>query len=84
MCQIKKDQNVLIQFGYNHDGPSNYDPGIRVGIRGIGEEIDRSLSDRHVVVHSYGWYLGTMVAEIKESGAIPIIRPMFLGIVPYF
>jgi hypothetical protein len=37
------------------------------------EEIDNVLTKKHEVVHTFGWYVRRMVAEVKERGATPIV-----------
>jgi lysophospholipase L1-like esterase len=77
---IRPGDIVLIQFGINDAGALNDEPPpplrARGSIPGLGEEtkeIDNVLTKRHEVVHTYGWYMRKMVADVKEKGAMPIV-----------
>jgi hypothetical protein len=65
-----------MQFGHNDGGPLNDNSRARGTIKGTGEEteeIDNLLTNKHEVVHTYGWYLRKYVADTKRKGATPII-----------
>ena len=67
---------LLLQFGHNDGGAINDTLRARGTIRGIGEEIveiDNLLTQKHEIVHSYGWYLRRMIREAKAKGAIPVV-----------
>ena len=73
---VKAGDVVLIQFGHNDAGPVNDNVRARGTIKGTGdevEEIDNLMTNEREVVHSYGWYLRTFVADIKARGATPVI-----------
>ena len=77
---VKPGDVVILQFGHNDDGALNDEPPgplrARGTIRGIGEEtreIDNVMTKQHEVVHSYGWYLRTFIADTKAKGATPIV-----------
>jgi lysophospholipase L1-like esterase len=73
---IKAGDVVLIQFGHNDAGPINDNVRARGTIKGIGDEaqeIDNIMTGEHEVVHSYGWYLRTFVADIEARGATAVI-----------
>jgi lysophospholipase L1-like esterase len=73
---VKAGDVVLIQFGHNDAGPVNDNVRARGTIKGIGdeaEEIDNIMTGEREVVHSYGWYLRTFVADIKARGATAVI-----------
>lgn len=73
---IKPGDVVLIQFGHNDAGPVNDNVRARGTIKGIGDEaqeIDNIMTGEREVVHSYGWYLRTFVADIKARGATAVI-----------
>ncbi len=74
--KLKKGDYVIIQFGHNDDGPLNDTLRARGTIKGIGEEtqeIDNMITQKHEIVHTYGWYIQKIVKEVKSKGAIPII-----------
>jgi lysophospholipase L1-like esterase len=81
--EIKAGDYVLIQFGHNDGGAINAEPPgstkplrARGSLPGLGEEseeIDNVLTKRHEVVHTFGWYIRRMIAEVKERGATPVI-----------
>ena len=80
LAEVKAGDTVLIQFGHNDGGPINDEPPpplrARGSLPGLGEEtraIDNVLTKRHEVVHTYGWYLRKMIAEVKAKGASPIV-----------
>ena len=85
LADVKKGDTVLIQFGHNDGGALNDEPPpplrARGSIRGIGEEtkeIDNVLTKKHEVVHTFGWYLRKMVADVKARGASPIVLSLTL------
>jgi lysophospholipase L1-like esterase len=66
----------MMQFGHNDNGPLDDPARARGTIRGTGEEtreIDNPLTQRHEVVHSYGWYLRKFIADARAKGATPIV-----------
>jgi lysophospholipase L1-like esterase len=80
---VKAGDFVLIQFGHNDAGPVNEDESVprekrrsRGSIPTLGEEtqeIDNIVTTKHEVIHSYGWYMRKMVADVKAKGATPVI-----------
>lgn len=80
---LKADDIVLIQFGHNDGGALNEEPPgskmplrARGSIKGLGEEseeIDNVITKKHEVVHTFGWYLRKMVADVKGKKATPIL-----------
>jgi lysophospholipase L1-like esterase len=77
---VKAGDVVLIQFGHNDAGALNDEPPpplrARGSIPGLGpetREIDNVLTKKHEVVHSFGWYMRRMIADVKAKGATPII-----------
>ncbi|TFW33694.1 rhamnogalacturonan acetylesterase [Massilia horti] len=73
---VKPGDIVLMQFGHNDASPVNDTSRARGTIKGVGEEteeIDNLLTQKHEVVHSYGWYLRKFVADIRARGATPVI-----------
>ena len=76
LADAKAGDTVLIQFGHNDGGALNDEPPpplrARGSIPGLGEqtrEIDNVLTKKHEVVHSFGWYLRRMIADVKAKGA---------------
>lgn len=73
---VKAGDTVLIQFGHNDAGAINDNSRARGSIRSLGEEtqeIDNLLTKKHEIVHTYGWYLRKMIADVKAKGATPIV-----------
>ena len=80
LAGVKKGDTVLIQFGHNDGGPINSGPA-RGSLPGLGEEtqdIESIVSKRAETVHTYGWYLRKMVADVKAKGASPIVLSLTL------
>jgi lysophospholipase L1-like esterase len=76
LLEMKKGDFVLIQFGHNDGGAINDATRARGSLPGIGEEtqeIDNLLTRQHEVVHTFGWYMRKMIAEVKAKGATPIV-----------
>ena len=83
LADVKAGDIVLIQFGHNDAGAINAEPPgstrplrARGSLPGLGEEmqeIDNVLTKKHEVVHTFGWYVRKMVADVKAKGATPII-----------
>jgi lysophospholipase L1-like esterase len=73
---MKPGDFVLIQFGHNDGGAINDASRARGAIKGVGEEveeIDNILTNKHEVVHTYGWYLRKYVTDARAKGATPVI-----------
>lgn len=80
LAGVKKGDTVLIQFGHNDGGPINSGPA-RGSLPGLGEEtqdVEGIVSKRAETVHTYGWYLRKMVADVKAKGASPIVLSLTL------
>jgi lysophospholipase L1-like esterase len=85
---VKRGDIVLIQFGHNDSGALNEEPPgstrplrARGTIPGIGEEtqaIDNVITKKHEVVHSFGWYLRKMIADVRAKGATPVLLSLTL------
>jgi lysophospholipase L1-like esterase len=83
LAQVKAGDFVLIQFGHNDAGAINAEPPgstrplrARGSLPGLGEEteeIDNVLTKRHEVVHTFGWYVRKMIADVRAKGATPIV-----------
>lgn len=83
LAELKPGDIVLIQFGQNDNGGINEEPPgstlplrARGTIPGLGEEeqaIDNVVTKQHEIVHTYGWYLRKMIADVRAKQATPII-----------
>jgi lysophospholipase L1-like esterase len=76
LAQVKAGDTVLIQFGHNDAGAINDASRARGSIRSLGEEteqIDNLLTKKPELVHSFGWYVRKMIAEVRAKKATPII-----------
>ena len=83
LAQVKAGDYVLIQFGHNDGGAINEEPPgstrplrARASLPGLGEEtqeIDNVVTKKHEVVHTFGWYVRKMIADVKAKGATPIV-----------
>jgi lysophospholipase L1-like esterase len=73
---IKPGDVVLFQFGHNDSGPLDDAARARGSINGVGDEskeIFNPITQKHEVVHTFGWYMTQYVRETKAKGATPII-----------
>lgn len=80
---LKAGDFVLIQFGHNDGSPVNEDASVprdRIRSRGtipsLGEEtrdIVNVITGQPETVHTYGWYVRKMIADVKARGATPIV-----------
>jgi lysophospholipase L1-like esterase len=83
LAQVKTGDVVLIQFGHNDGSPVNEDASVpperrrsRGTIPTLGEEtqeIDNIITGKHEIIHTFGWYLRKMIADVQAKGATPII-----------
>ena len=81
--EVKAGDVVLIQFGHNDGGAINTEPPgstkplrARGSLPGLGEEvqaIDNAVTHRPEVVHTFGWYVRKMIADVKAKGATPVL-----------
>ncbi len=80
LAGVKKGDTVLLQFGHNDGGPVNSRPA-RGSLPGLGDEtqdIESLVTNRPETVHTYGWYLRKMIADVKARGATPIVLSLTL------
>jgi lysophospholipase L1-like esterase len=80
LADVKKGDTVLLQFGHNDGGPINTRPA-RGSLPGLGdetEEIESITTNRPETVHTFGWYLRKMIADVKAKGATPIVLSLTL------
>ncbi len=83
LAQVKAGDVVLIQFGHNDGSPVNEDASVppdkrrsRGTIPSLGEEtqeIVNIITGKPETIHTFGWYIRKMVAEVKARGATPLI-----------
>ncbi len=86
LADLKAGDYVLIQFGHNDGSPVNEDASVpperrrsRGSLPGLGEEsqeIDNVITKKHEVVHTFGWYIRKMIADVKAKGATPIVMSL--------
>jgi lysophospholipase L1-like esterase len=76
LADVKTNDLVLIQFGHNDAGAINDASRARGSLRGLGEEteaIDNLVTKRPETVHTFGWYIRKMIADVKAKGAKPVL-----------
>ena len=83
LAEVKSGDFVLIQFGHNDGDAINEPPPgseqplrARGSLPGLGEEtqeIDNAVTKKHEVVHTVGWYVRKMIADVEAKGATPIV-----------
>jgi rhamnogalacturonan acetylesterase len=72
---------VLIEMGHNDDGDptaAGTTAADRATLPGTGEEtkVVTTTSGAEETVHTFGWYLRKMIADVRAKGATPIISGM--------
>jgi rhamnogalacturonan acetylesterase len=75
-AMLKPGDFVMMQFGHNDSSPINDTTRARGTIKGVGEEtevITNLLTKREEIVHTFGWYERSMIAEARAKGAAPIV-----------
>lgn len=80
LAGVKAGDTVLIQFGHNDGGAINTRPA-RGSLPGLGDEtqdIESVNTQRPETVHTFGWYLRKMIADVKAKGASPIVLSLTL------
>jgi len=83
LADLKAGDYVLIQFGHNDSSPINEEESVmpasrrsRGVIRSLGDEtveIVNILTQQPETIHSYGWYMRKMIADVQAKGATPIV-----------
>ena len=76
LAMMQKGDFVMMQFGHNDSGAVNDTSRARASLRGIGEEtqeIDNLLTQRHEIVHTYGWYLRKFMTDAQAKGVTPLV-----------
>lgn len=74
LAQVKAGDFVLIQFGHN-DGGDPFTGKARASLPGLGEQTrDGVLPDgKAATVHTFGWYMRKMIADVQAKNATPIV-----------
>ena len=88
LADVKAGDFVLIQFGHNDAGAINEEPPgstrplrARGTLPGLGDEaqdIVNAITKKPETVHTYGWYVRKMVADVKARGATPVLLSLTL------
>jgi rhamnogalacturonan acetylesterase len=76
LSMLKPGDYVIMQFGHNDGGAINDNSRARGTIKGTGEEteeIDNILTQKHEIVHTFGWYMRKYVSDTKAKKATPIV-----------
>ncbi|HEY1788486.1 MAG TPA: rhamnogalacturonan acetylesterase [Verrucomicrobiae bacterium] len=76
LAMFKPGDFVIMQFGHNDSSPINDTSRARGTINGVGDEtreIDNLVTGKKEVVHSFGWYEKSIIAEAKAKGATPMV-----------
>ncbi|WP_438480471.1 rhamnogalacturonan acetylesterase [Oleiharenicola lentus] len=86
LAEVKAGDFVIIQFGHNDASPVNEDLSVprekmrsRGSLPGLGnesQEIENVITGKHEVVHTFGWYIRRMIADVKARQATPIIASL--------
>lgn len=78
LAQMKAGDFLLLQMGHN-DGGDLGGAKPRGSLKGVGEETQAvpqtagPLAGQTEVVHTYGWYLRTMIDQAKAKGVQPML-----------
>lgn len=88
LTDVKAGDFVLIQFGHNDGSPVNEDASVprekmrsRGSLPGLGEEtrdIVNVITGKPETVHTFGWYIRKMIADVKAKQATPVIVSLTL------
>jgi lysophospholipase L1-like esterase len=77
ISKVKPGDYVIIQFGHNDNGPVD-----SFRFRGTMPSLGDETQDAHnaqgqpEIVHSFGWYMRKMIADVKAKDAKPIVVSM--------
>ncbi|CAJ2510969.1 Uu.00g065940.m01.CDS01 [Anthostomella pinea] len=69
---------VIIEMGHNDDGDPTTDTDDRATLPGIGNDtvVVTNSTGQQETVETFGWYLRTMIADVRAKDAVPIISGM--------
>ncbi len=73
---VKRGDVVLMQFGHNDLGDPADPTRSRASLPGVGDAakmIVNPITGSEERVHTYGWYLEKLIAEVRAAGATPMI-----------
>ena len=73
---LKPGDFVIMQFGHNDGGAINDTNRARGSIKGVGNEsreINNLITKQDEVVHTFGWYERSIIAETRARGATPMV-----------
>lgn len=73
---IRPGDIVLIQFGHNDQGKPDEPSRARASLPGIGNESKifyNSVTGQDEEVHTYGWYMRQIIADVRKDKATPVI-----------
>jgi lysophospholipase L1-like esterase len=75
-AMLKPGDFVIMQFGHNDGSAVNDASRARGTIKGVGDEsqeITNLITKKFEIVHSFGWYEKTLIAEARVKGATPMV-----------
>ncbi len=77
LSKVKPNDYVIIQFGHNDNGPVD-SFRFRGTMPSLGDETQEAhdAQSRPETVHTYGWYLKKMIADVLAKNANPIVISM--------
>src|SRR6185436_8225370 len=76
LALLKRGDVLLMQFGHNDASPINDPTRARGSMPGLGGEttaIDNQMTGEPEVVHTYGWYMKTMIAAARAKGVTVVV-----------
>jgi lysophospholipase L1-like esterase len=76
LALLKPGDFVIMQFGHNDGGGINDTNRARGTIKGVGDEnqeITNLITHQEEIVHTFGWYEKSMIAETRAKGATPMV-----------
>ncbi|KAH6667475.1 SGNH hydrolase-type esterase domain-containing protein [Halenospora varia] len=78
LAATKAGDFVLIEMGHNDDGDPTTETSDRATLPGIGNDsvVVTNSTGLSETVHSFGWYLREMIADVRAKKAIPLLSGM--------
>ncbi|KZL80469.1 rhamnogalacturonan acetylesterase [Colletotrichum incanum] len=78
LAQTSPGDFVLIEMGHNDDGDPKTDTKNRATLPGIGGDsiVVTTSNGTQETVHSFGWYLREMIADVQAKKAVPVLSGM--------